>query len=384
LPDESRSRQWRGGTPDDGESDRAKETDSGWLADQRVTIARRDLASLGREKTIVLALLIQLFIAAFSSFLVVGLTSLYDPSSVEGGDVTIGVTGDASEELRAVAAQREGVTVRQFTDRETALAAFDRGVVDTVLATTIQPGERGSTVDVVAVVPAENLRTTFVVVQVRNVLTAFERTERLDRTPHLEFQPVELPADAGASPYFGFTYTILIPLLLFLPPFISGSVAVDAITEEIERGTLELLRVAPVSLVDIVDGKAAAMIVLAPAQAVLWIGLLAANGIAVGNIAALLGFVTAAAVVTVVLGLVLGLVTARRRQAQLLYSVFVIVLFGLAILLPEHPATTVAKLAVDSPTSLTFAHVAASLALAVGLYAATRRFAGRIDPESLA
>jgi ABC-type Na+ efflux pump permease subunit len=383
LPEEDR--QWRGGTPGDGGgSDRDTAAGRGWLADPRATIARRDLASLGREKTIVLALLIQLFIAAFSSFLVVGLTSLYDPGSVEGGDVTVGITGEAAGDLQAVAAEQGGVTARAFADRETALAAFDRGAVDAVFVTTTEPGERGSRVDVVAVVPAENLRTTFVVVQIREVLTAFERTERLDRATNLEFQPVELPADVGASPYFGFTYTILIPLLLFLPPFISGSVAVDAITEEIERGTLELLRVAPVSLVDILDGKAAAMVVLAPAQAALWIVLLTVNGIAVGNVIALLAFVTAVAVLTVVLGLVLGLVTARRRQAQLLYSVFVIVLFGLAVALPEHPATTVAKLAVDSPTLRTFAHVAGFLALAVALYAATRRFAGRLDPESLA
>ena len=374
--------------PVPGSSTDAGDTPSGWrgwLADPRVTIAKRDLASLGREKTIVLALLIQLFIAAFSSFLVVGLTSLYDPGSVEGGEVTVAVTGDAADELRAVAAEKSSVTVREFGDRETAMTAFDRGAVDAVLASSTQPAEGGgSTVDVVAVVPAENLRTTLVVVQVREVLTALERSERLDRTPHLEFRPVELPDDAGASPYFGFTYTVLIPLLLFLPPFISGSVAVDAITEEIERGTLEILRVAPVSLVDIVDGKAAGMVLLAPLQALLWIVLLAVNGIAVGNVLPLLGFVTAAAVIVVVLGVMLGLMTARRRQAQLLYSVFVIVLFGLAVVLPEHPATTVAKLAVGSPTVVTFAHVGGVLVIAAGLYAATRRFAGRVDPESLA
>jgi len=355
----------------------------GWLSDPRVTIARRDLSSLGREKTIVLALLIQLFIAAFSSFLVVGLTSLYDPASVETGGVTVGVTGDATEELVEVAAEQNGVTARPFPDREAAMAAFDRGGVDAVLASTLRRGEDGTTVDIVAVVPAESIRTTFVVVQVREVLSAFERAERLERAPHLDFQPVDMPGSAGASPYFGFTYTVLLPLLLFLPPFISGSVAVDAITEEIERGTLELLRVAPVSLVDIVDGKAAAMIVLAPLQAALWIALLALNGIAVGNVLPLLAFVTAVTTIVVVLGLVLGLATARRRQAQLLYSVFVIVLFGLAVTLPEHPATTVAKLAVDSPTTVTFAHVAGAVAAAVALYAAARQFTGRIDPESL-
>jgi ABC-type Na+ efflux pump permease subunit len=359
------------------------DTDDGWLSDPRVTIARRDLTSLGREKTIVLALLIQLFIAGFSSFLVVGLTSLYDPASVEGGGVTIGVTGDATEELIAVAAEQGGVTAQPFPDRETAMAAFDRGGVDAVVTGTLRRGEDGTTVDVVAVAPAESIRTTFVVVQVREVMTAFERAERLERAPHLDFQPVGVPEGAGASPYFGFTYTVLLPLLLFLPPFISGSVAVDAITEEIERGTLELLRVAPVSLVDIVDGKATGMILLAPLQAALWIGLLVLNGIAVGNVPALLAFVAAIATIVVVLGLVLGLATARRRQAQLLYSVFVIVLFGMAVALPEHPATTVAKLAVDSPTGVTFAHVAGAVVAAAALYAVARRFAGRIDPESL-
>jgi ABC-type Na+ efflux pump permease subunit len=327
--------------------------------------------------------LIQLFIAAFSSFLVVGLTSLYDPGAVDGAETTVGVSGEVTEALRAAASESAGVTPVEFPDRAAALGAFDRGRVDAVLVGRRVPGERGSTIEVAAVAPAESLRTTFVVVQVREVLTRLERTERFERVDHLDFRPVELPEGADASPYFGFTYTVLVPLLLFLPPFISGSVAVDAVTEEIERGTLELLRVAPVSLVDVVDGKAAAMVVLAPLQGLLWMLLLGFNGIAVRNVAPLVAFVTAVATVTVVLGVVLGLVTAKRRQAQLLYSVFVIVLFGLAIVLPEHPATTVAKLAVGSPTPVTFAHVAAFVAAAVALLAGARRFAARIDPESL-
>jgi ABC-2 type transport system permease protein len=348
-----------------------------------VTIAKRDLSGLTREKTIVLAVLIQLFIAAFSSFLVVGLTSLYDPGSVEGGETTVGVTGDATEELMAAASETDGVRPIRLPDRETALAEFDRGGVDAVLVGELVPAGGGSTVDVVAVAPAENLRTTLVVVQLREVLTRLERTERFERATHLNFQPVELPDGAGASPYFGFTYTVLIPMLLFLPPFISGSVAVDVITEEIERGTLELLRVAPVSLVEVVDGKAAGMVLLAPIQGLLWILLLSANGISVSNVPSLIVFVTAITTVVVVLGLVLGLVTAQRRQAQLLYSVFVIVLFGLAIVLPEHPATTVAKLAVDSPTLLTSAHVAGFAVFAGLLFAGARRFVGGMDPESL-
>ena len=360
------------------------DSDGGLLSDARTTIARREISSLSREKTIVLALLIQLFIAAFSSFLVVGLTSLYDPSSVEGEGVRIGVTGDQQDALMQAANETEGLQPVRFDTRDTALEGFNNGAVNAVVAAQSTPAANGSgsRIDVTAIAPEENIRTTLVVVQLREMLTELERTERQQRQVHLDYRVVTPPEDVDASPYFGFTYTVLIPLLLFLPPFISGSVSVDAITEEIERGTLELLRVAPVSLVDIVDGKALGMILLAPLQALLWIVLLSFNNIAVQNVAPLLLFVTAIATIVVVVGTLLGLMTARRRQAQLLYSVLVILLFGSAIVLPEHPATTVAKLAVDSPTLGTYAHVFGFTVVAIALYAVARRYAGTIDAES--
>ncbi len=359
-------------------------SDRGLLSDTRTTIARREISSLSREKTIVLALLIQLFIAAFSSFLVVGLTSLYDPSSVEGEGVRIGVSGEHQDDLLRAAAETDGVDPVEFDSREGALESFNNGAVDAVVAAESTPAASGSgsRLDVTAVAPEENIRTTLIIVQLREMLTELERSERQQRQVHLDYQPVEPPVDTNSSPYFGFTYTVLIPLLLFLPPFISGSISVDAITEEIERGTLELLRVAPVSLVDIVDGKALAMILLAPLQALLWIVLLGFNDIAVQNIVPLLVFVTAIATIVVAVGTLLGLITARRRQAQLLYSVLVILLFGVAILLPEHPATTVAKLAVDSPAAGTYAHVVGSAVVAVAFYAMARQYAGTIDAES--
>ena len=351
-------------------------------SDPRVAIARRDLASLSREKTIVLALLIQLFVAAFSSFLVVGLTSLYDPGSVASNEVDIGVAGNASDDLVAAAQAEEvrGPELRQFPSREAASEAFESGRADAILIAERQPD---SSIQVNATAPDGSLRTTLVIVQIRQLLEAFERHERIERQQYLDRPLVPLPDDADASPYFGFTYTILLPLLLFLPPFISGSVAVDAITEEIERGTLELLRVAPLSLLDIVDGKAAAMAILAPAQALLWIGLLSLNGIGVANVPLLLVMVAAVATIVVLIGVLLGLYLGERKSAQLIYSIGVLALFAGGVLLPEHPATTVAKLAVDSPSTTTYALVGALAVGAMALAVVARAFVSRVDPESL-
>jgi ABC-type Na+ efflux pump permease subunit len=352
-------------------------SDRGWFSDVRIAVAKRDISSLSREKTIVLALLIQLFIAAFSSFLVVGLTSLYDPGSVESDDVTIALSGDASSEL-VRAADDAGINAEVYPTQEAAREAFQNGGVDAA----VHADYLNAKISATATIPEGSVRSTLLVVQTRQLLEELERNERFDRRADLSTQPVPLPEEgSGGSPYFGFTYTILVPLLLFLPPFISGSVTVDSLTEEMERGTLELLRVAPVSLVDIVDGKALGMAALAPAQALLWILLLSANGIAISNIVPLLVLVSAISLVVVVLGATLGLAMGTRRQAQLLYSVLALALFGLAALLPEHPAAAVAKLAVDSATTTTYATVVGLAVGAAVLYALTRRYVAGIDPE---
>ncbi|PSP83047.1 ABC transporter permease [Halobacteriales archaeon QS_1_68_17] len=342
-------------------------------------MGRRDLASLSREKTIVLAILIQLFVAAFSSFLVVGLTSLYDPGSVESGEVAVGISGEEVDALGRAAARRDGVEAVAYPSETAARQAFQRGDVDAVLHAERSQGR----IAVSATAPQGSLRTTLIVVQLRGLLETMERQQRAARSEFLDSPVVPVPPPVDASPYFGFTYTVLIPLLLFLPPFISGSIAVDAITEEIERETMELLRVAPVSLVDIVDGKAAAMIALAPVQAGAWILLMTFNGFRVSNPWLVLSVVTALTVVVVALGVALGLRTGTRRQAQLLYSVGALGLFGGAVFLPEHPATTVAKLAVDSPSPTTYALVAGYAVVAVVAYAAVRRYTGRVDAASL-
>jgi ABC-type Na+ efflux pump permease subunit len=346
---------------------------------RRLVVARRDLASLSREKTIVLALLIQLFVATFSSFLVVGLAAFYDPGTVSGNPVEAAVTGDAADELLAASADQRGLRATRYDDATAARRDFRQGFVDAVLD--VEYGDDGRIrVDATA---SSGLRTTLVVVQVREALERLERAERAERTAYLERAPLELPPDVDASPYFGFAYTILLPLLIFLPVFISGSTAVDVLTEEIERGTLDLLRVTPASLVAIVDGKALGMAVLAPLQGGLWMALLSLNGIPIANPLALVVVTTALAVLLVAVGTFTGLAVAERRRAQLLYSVGILVVFGAAALLPEHPATTVALLAIDSATATTYLSVAGYAVGAVALAALVRAYAARLDPDGL-
>ncbi|GGL30412.1 hypothetical protein GCM10009037_12630 [Halarchaeum grantii] len=343
--------------------------------DSRLVVARRELASLGREKTIVLALAIQLFVAAFSSFLVVGLVSLYAPGATAGAYVvTVGVAGNASGDLAPVVDAGGARTAIEYENPALARAAFEEGTVDAYVVAERAPSGR---THVDAVAPEGSFETTLVVTQLKDALTDYERQRRAELADRLDRQPLDLPPERGGNPYFGFTYTVLVPVLAFLPAFISGSIAADSVAEELDRGTFELLRVAPLSVADIVDGKALAFVAIAPAQAACWFAFLALNGTPLGHPVAVLGLVAAVSAVLVGAGIATALLAPKRREAQLVYSFGALAAFGAASLLPESPQNVVAKLAIGSPTTVTWLSVAGALALGVAGYAAARVAAAR-------
>lgn len=344
----------------------------------KTTIAGREFRSLSREKTIVLAILIQLVIAGFSSFLVVGLTSLYEPGAAED-DIAVGVTGGEADALLAAANEVEGLDARRFDGRSEARAAFDNNQVQATAHAERVEGRTAVRIEA----PQASVRKTLIVVQLRAALEELERTERSDRAAYLSDQPVSPPPSVDASPYFGFSYTILVPLLVVLPVFIGGAVVVDSLTEEVERGTLELLRVTPASLLDIVDGKAGVMAVLTPIQVALWLSLLAINDIAIANVAPILAIATAFAVLAVAFAAGLALLIPVRQRAQLTYSFGMLAAFAAAALLPEHPATTIALFAIDSPTLATYGHLAGYVVVSIAVVVAFRRWVRGVDGERL-
>ncbi|SDK24944.1 ABC transporter permease [Natronorubrum texcoconense] len=349
----------------------------------RWAVARRELGSLRSEKTIVLALAIQLVIAGFSSFLVVGLVSLYDPGSAEGYGAEIVIAGQDAEDvqqLRALADERDGLEPTVAGDRDEAIQAFDDGQFEAVLEVTRDAEDRL----VVGVTAADDgLETTLLVVQLQELLESLEHEERVANADALEEPPLTVPTEGDASPYVEFTYTVLVPLLLFLPVFISGSIVVDSLIEERSRGTLELLRVSPLSLVDIADVKLLTIAALAPLQAAAWLVLLAVNGTGIALPAALVVFVSALALLVTGVGTAIALVAPDRRQAQIGYSVGIVAALVIATLLPEHPANTVAKLAIGSPTATTWLSLAGYCLVAVVVFLGIRSAITRLDTDSL-
>jgi len=318
---------------------------------------------------------VQLFVAAFSSFLVVGLVAMYSPAAA-GGAVTVdvGVSGNASGAVAPVVDDDPARDAAVYENRTAALAAFDAGRVDAVLhASALPPGN----LSVAAYAPDGEFRTTLVVVQLKDALADLERARRSAMADRLTEQPLGIPDDAGGNPYLGFTYAVLVPLLVLLPVFVSGSVAADSVAEELERGTVELLRATPLSTAAVLDGKALAAGALAPVQVVAWLALLGANGTPAAHPLAVVALSAGLALLAVGLGAGLACWTGERRSAQLLYSMAVLVAVGAGTLLPEGPANAVAKLALGTPSPATWAVVALAVIGGAGTYAVARGLGAR-------
>jgi ABC-type Na+ efflux pump permease subunit len=93
------------------------------------TIFGKEIRAIGKEKTIVLAIVIQLIIASLSSVILIGLMSFYDPGTIGQNTnlhLKIGIVGDQGSEL-ITDLQRAHITAIYYDDPDYAQQDFVKG-----------------------------------------------------------------------------------------------------------------------------------------------------------------------------------------------------------------------------------------------------------------
>ncbi len=339
-------------------------------------LAGKDLRDILRERSIVLALVTQLFVAAFSAFLTFGLVGLYDPQAIDQFPETdVAYVGPGGFDVYLEDAGNLDVT-RPATVAD-AIQAFQDGDVRAVVQETHNgtEGERNVTI----MMGEGEVQTTLLVTQLRDLLRNYERDLREERSDRIEQQLVFVETDADPGVFFGFAFGILLPLLVATPVFLSGAITGDALSQEMNTKTILLLRASPISTFELVAGKLTTPVLLAPAQVWLWILLLQANGIPVQNVGWLLAATGVWALVLAAAGLLVAMAFPRQGHAQAAYTLLVLVVASLSLALPQSPLNLVARLAVGNPSIETFVSLAINAVIAAALFAgawwaASRRF----------
>ena len=124
-------------------------------------LLKRELRSIVKEKTIMFAIVVQFFVAAFSSIILVGIMAFYDPSSIgETSQVTIrvGVVGEGSSPMLDYL-RDNNLRVSLFPDVSRAEAAFGLGQVDAVM---LIPENRAGVIDMKLILPELDAKKTVI------------------------------------------------------------------------------------------------------------------------------------------------------------------------------------------------------------------------------
>ncbi len=336
-------------------------------------IASKELRDILREKTIVVALVVQLFIAGFSTFLAVGLTGLYDPQSSNAHtEATVAYVGPGGfQKLLQTAHNLEVVWI----DAAEATARFQDGRADAVLEERVDAQGRHN---ITLLVEDGGIPATLLLTQMKGLLETYEESLRTADQTRLEQTVliVMAAADAKAAP-FAFVYATLLPLLVFTPIFLCGAIAGDSVSQETQAKTLVLLRSGPLSIQRMLAGKLLVPLVLAPAQMMLWIGLLALNHFAVANLLGLVALSLACTLVLGGIGVALAAGLGRSNAVQAAYAMIAIVLALGSLFLPVNPLNMVALLATGSATAAVWTTLGVLATLGVLTTAIGMAWAGR-------
>jgi ABC-type Na+ efflux pump permease subunit len=352
----------------------------------RWVIAQKEFSGVFKERTILLAVVIQVIVAGFSSFLVIGLSALVDPSAFPlQSRTTIALDNDAANDTQLLIHLSEAGLIPYIQDPPTGARLseadvwnlYAKGVVNGAI---FAQSAQGDIVNLTLVLPEGDLRATLMLSQVKQALEAYERDLREERGARLTFDPIYVDNDAKAGSY-SFVYSLLIPLLVFLPVILAGALCADSITEEVQRKTLPILLSSPATPADVVEGKLLANCAIAPLLAAAWFLLLGLNGLTV-PLSGAVGILVMATAISYILGLLacaIALLTRDRNKAHVTYASAMFLLLALSLALPVSPVNAVALLAAGSAHAgvwlIVVGLVAAALIGAIGLRIALRRTA---------
>ncbi|MCL2460976.1 MAG: ABC transporter permease [Euryarchaeota archaeon] len=373
-------------------------------------VTKKELRAIRAEKTIILAILLQIFIAMFSSFLMVGLSAMYNPDMYKGisgiqyavGYVDAGLyyESDLSEAYSDLYA--EGVELdfslsnqrlydlieqdREFVpyhlDLETALASLQERKLAAVVYVP-EPDPTGVSALFLTLYTIQNdLQSTVIEAKMQDLFMQYERELREFRSERLDSVP--LPLDMGrlrGGDFYEFLYLLLIPLLLFMPAIISAGLVVDLMTEEFSYKTLDILKTTPLTMSEAIWGKIAACILIIPIQSAAWLILLAFNQIFVAYPLLLLLHVTLISSILIVIAAFLGLYYKDRSSAQLVFSAFAVVLLMLALTLPYNPIHLAGMLSAGRFHSFYFLLIAGEFIFFLLLSGVFTRFIGRFTDD---
>jgi ABC-2 type transport system permease protein len=121
-------------------------------------------------------------------------------------------------------------------------------------------------------------------------------------------------------------YSLLVPIVILLPVFLSMNILSDSIVGEKERKTFEILLASPLTRLEIIIGKLIPVISLGFLQVTLWLFVISRRNISIGNIGALYLFLFILMVLFFSISVIFSMISSNIREANLYLTLFMMFL----------------------------------------------------------
>jgi ABC-2 type transport system permease protein len=306
-----------------------------------LAVVKKELGSVLRDRTILIAILLQLFVASFSSALLLGMLSLYDPDTIlkySASRTSIGVVGVAGSPLDTFLTERR-LTVIPFGTLTQAESAFYEGKIGAIVDT---PRDANGFTEIKLYLPDSDTRSSLIRMVIQEPLKQYENYLRSQKGVEMHYTDLQ----GKPSTSFEFVYSVLLPMLMFFPAFVAGSLSIDSLTEEFENNTMQTLLSAPLTVNGMVSAKISSVLILSILQCGAWLVLLKLNGIAIQNtgwIFLLALIVSGITSTSAALGAVL---LKDRERSQFIYALMLLAAVAISNLLNLSPIITLSRLAI--------------------------------------
>jgi len=284
-----------------------------------LAVFKKEIGDLINERTFLSTILLQVFLIVFYSIAILGLLVIFNPQTQTTRNIDILIVDNEHIDMdftRLLQKYRTTVgDIRDYADYDLIIEFRSREPIIMYVYTF----ER-------------SFKTAFALTELKKVLLTYEEDVKAEIYPIVRVNPIlrKTGLDQNTltvtSLIFEFKYFLLVPLLLFLPIYLSGVLFIDLFTEEISKKTLSILLVAPIKIGNVIFQKILAALVLSFAQIIAWIAILEFRNIPINNVGTVLLLLLFTNISVLLLSAIIATTFRTRALSQMAFSFAMIVL----------------------------------------------------------
>lgn len=340
---------------------------------QGLPIVKKIFKDLLRERSILFAIALQVFIIMTASIMLSNSVNIFDPDEMLKQDTVIAITGDNLLVERLNESFEDSyLENRQYPSEEEALMLFKENHVDGVIS--ISRDEEHFPIYIDLHIPKGDVKSSIILSEAQSIFEVLEnelREENLAEPEAIMLDKLKATerSNSVATQIFETLYSILIPFLLLMPGVLLGGMIIDILIEELEKKTLNILMLV-ISFKRYIFELIIATLSLSTIQVLVWQILISLQGISISNLPWITILVILLNLIMFIFCVIITLAVMDKTKAQLMYSFIVLLLFASIPLSGINPIRVISRLAIGVVEVSFMPYIASILGITILLFIA--------------